>query len=109
MRWPDGPKSPALVQIVQWIADPVGYMETAVQRYGDIFTAQLGWDLSPHVFVSNPQAIGQIFTGESKEFSPFSESVNNYLKSFFGEHSLLRLEGVSWRADAILRSANLVS
>lgn len=97
MKKLDGPKSPALVQMVQWLADPIGYMETARQRYGDIFTAQVGLDLSPHVFVSNPQALGQIFTGESKEFSPFSESVNNFLKSFFGEHSLLRGEGQAHR------------
>ncbi len=68
-------------------------METAAQRYGEIFTAKVGWDLSPHVFVSNPQAIGQIFTGESKQFSPFPETLDNYFKGFFGEHSLTRVEG----------------
>jgi cytochrome P450 len=83
--------------MVQWIADPIGYMETATQRYGDIFTAQVGFDVSPHVFVSNPQAIGQIFTNESKQFSPFSESFNNFAKSFFGEHSLVRVEGARHR------------
>jgi unspecific monooxygenase len=79
--------------MVQWITDPIGYMETAVQRYGEIFTAQVGWDVSPHVFVSNPQAIQEIFTSESKQFSPFSEPVSNFMKSFFGEHSLARVEG----------------
>lgn len=97
MRNPDGSKNPPLMQMLQWIADPVSYMETAAQRYGDIFTSQVGWDLSPHVFVSNPQALGKIFSGESKEFSPFSESLNNLLKSFFGEHSLLRGEGQAHR------------
>lgn len=92
MRRPDGPKSPPLVQLVQWLADPIRYMETAAQRYGDIFTAQVGFDLSPHVFVSNPQAIGQIFTSESKQFSPFSESLDNFFKAFFGEHSLARVK-----------------
>jgi cytochrome P450 len=93
MRRPDGPQSAPLVQMVQWIADPLGYMETATQRYGDIFTAKVGWDLSPHVFVSNPQAIEQIFTSESKQFSPFNETRNNFLKSFFGDHSITRVEG----------------
>jgi cytochrome P450 len=92
-----GPKSPPLVQMLQWIADPIGYMETAAQRYGDIFTTQVGWDLGPQVFVSNPQAIGQIFTGESKQFSPFNESFNNYAKLFFGKHSLMRMEDQSYR------------
>ena len=93
MKPPDGPKSPSLVQLIQWIADPIGYMETAAQRYGDIFTAQVGFDLNPHVFVSNPQAIGQIFTGESKQFSPFPESLDNFFKAFVGEHSILRVGG----------------
>lgn len=97
MKKLNGFKSPALVQILQWITDPIGYMETAAQRYGDIFTTQVGWNLSPHVFVSNPQAIGQIFMGEPKQFSPFTELFNNYVKSFFGEHSLLRMEGQNHR------------
>jgi len=97
MKKLNGPKSPPLVQMLQWIADPIGYMETAAQRYGDIFTTQVGWNLGPQVFVSNPQAIGQIFMGEPKQFSPFNELFNNYAKSFFGEHSLLRMEGQSHR------------
>lgn len=97
MKNPDGPKNPPLIQMLQWITDPVGYMETAAQRYGDIFTTQVGWNLGPQVFVSNPQAIGQIFMGEPKQFSPFNELFNNYAKSFVGEHSLLRIEGQSHR------------
>src|SRR4028119_89654 len=97
MKKLNGPKSPPLVQMLQWIADPIGYMETAAQRYGDIFTTQVGWTLGPHVFVSNPQAIGQIFMGEPKQFSPFHEVLKNYAKSFVGEHSLARMEGQSYR------------
>lgn len=90
-------KSPPLVQLVQWIADPVGYMETAAQCHGDIFTTQVGFNLGPHVFVSNPQAINQIFMGEPKQFSPFHEIFKNYAKSLFGEHSLMIMEGQSYR------------
>jgi cytochrome P450 len=97
MKKLNGFKSPPLVQMVQWIADPIGYMETAAQRYGDIFTTQMGWSLGPQVFVSNPQAIGQIFMGEPKQFSPFNELFKNYAKPFFGENSLLRMEGQSYR------------
>jgi unspecific monooxygenase len=97
MKKLNGFKSPPLVQMVQWMTDPIGYMETAAQRYGDIFTTQMGWSLGPQVFVSNPQAIRQIFTGELKQFSPFNELFKNYAKPFFGEHSLLRMEGQSYR------------
>jgi cytochrome P450 len=97
MKKLNGSKSPPLVQMVQWMADPIGYMETAAQRYGDIFTTQVGWNLGPHVFVSNPQAIGQIFMGEPKQFSPFHEVFKKYAKAFVGEHSLVRMEGQSHR------------
>jgi cytochrome P450 len=97
MKKLNGPKSPRLVQMLQWVADPISYMEMAAQRYGDIFTTQVGWNLGPQVFVSNPQAIEQIFTGESKKFSPFHESSKNYVKVFLGEHSLMRMEGQSYR------------
>lgn len=97
MKHPDGPKSPALLQMLQWITNPIGYMEAARERYGDIFTLQLGWDFSPHVFVSNPQAIEHIFTSESKQFSPFSESLNNFVLPFVGEHSILTASSKSHR------------
>lgn len=97
MKKLNGPQSPRLVQMFQWITDPVGYMETAAQRYGDIFTTQVGWDLGPQVFVSNPQAISQIFMGESKQFSPFNDLFKNYAKLFFGEHSIARGEGQTHR------------
>src|SRR5579883_38048 len=93
MKHPDGPKSPALLQLLQWIANPIGYMEAARERYGDIFTLQFGFDFSPHVFVSNPQAIQQIFTNESKQFSPFSESFYNFVKPFVEGHSILMASG----------------
>ncbi|AFZ24837.1 cytochrome P450 [Cylindrospermum stagnale PCC 7417] len=93
LRRPDGPKNPRLVQMLQWIADPIGYLETASKHYGDIFTAQVGWGVAPHVFVSNPQAIQQILTSESKQFSPYSELFINFMKPFLGEHSIMRVEG----------------
>ncbi|KYC37530.1 cytochrome P450 [Scytonema hofmannii PCC 7110] len=97
MKQPNGSKSPPLVQMLQWVADPIGYMKAANQRYGDIFTAQVGWGVSPNVFVSNPQAIQQIFTSESKHFSPFDKSLDNFVKPYFGENSLVRVEGAQHR------------
>lgn len=93
MKYPDGPKSPALLELLKWIANPISYMEAAAQRYGDIFTLPFGYDFSPHVFVSNPQAIQQIFTNESKQFSPYSESLNNLAKLLLGEYSTITSSG----------------
>jgi len=41
MKLPNGPKTPQLVQMLQWISSPMKYMEDCTQRYGDIFTLQL--------------------------------------------------------------------
>ena len=49
-----GPKTPAIVQQMQWILDPVQTMETCIQKYGDIFILQGGLDTSATVYVSSP-------------------------------------------------------
>ncbi|MDZ8262751.1 cytochrome P450 [Nostoc sp. ChiQUE01b] len=92
-----GPKTPGPIQMLQWIFDPLGYTEAASQRYGDIFLGKVGWDYSPHVFVSNPKAIEQIFTSESKQFYPLTESFKKFSKPILGEHSISVLEGVNHR------------
>lgn len=66
MKLPNGPKTPRLVQMLQWISSPMKYMEDCTQRYGDIFTLQL---TGPVVFVSNPQALQQMLTSDTKEFA----------------------------------------
>lgn len=87
MTLPDGPKAPTVVQMIQWLLDPLSYMENAARRYGDIFTARVGWDFSPHVFVSNPQALQQLFSGDPKKFSPFTSSYQGFVKPLVGENS----------------------
>lgn len=34
-------KTPSFLQKLQWISDPVGYMESAAQHYPDIFRARI--------------------------------------------------------------------
>lgn len=36
MKLPNGPQSPAIVQMLQWIATPMSFMEACAKRYGDI-------------------------------------------------------------------------
>ena len=37
MKLPDGPKNPRFLRLIRWIRDPLGYMETCKEKYGDIF------------------------------------------------------------------------
>ena len=90
MKLPDGSKTPPWLQLIQWILDPLGYMEACAQRYGDVFTARLGRVFPSSVFVSNPQAIQDIFTADPKLFD--SGRDNRILQPLLGENSLLLLD-----------------
>jgi cytochrome P450 len=90
MKLPDGPQTPPFLQLLQWIARPLELMETCVQRYGDIFTIRLG-KLKPIVFVSNPQAIQEIFTAQSEQFEVGRG--NGILQPLLGEQSLIMVDG----------------
>ncbi|MEQ8753574.1 MAG: cytochrome P450 [Coleofasciculus sp. G1-WW12-02] len=69
MKLPDDPKLPFFVQTLQLIAQPLKFLDTCTQRYGDTFTLRLlGTNSPPVVFFSHPQAIQSIFTTESDKF-----------------------------------------
>jgi len=91
MKLPDASKTPPFIQLIQWIADPIGYMEANAQRYGDIFTAQLG-KKSHLVFVSNPQAIQKILTNDTKQFTAPGE-LNRILQPLLGDYSVIMVDG----------------
>ena len=92
MKSPNGPKTPALVQLMQWIADPFAFMNNCVERYGDCFTARVASNFRPMVFVSNPQAIQQILTGDTKQFEAPGD-VNGLFRPLLGEHGLILISG----------------
>ena len=81
-----------LLQQIQWVTDPVGYMETAAQKYPDIFTAEVIGFGNSIVFVNEPQAIQQILTNDRKQFSAPGE-LNELLKPILGNSSVIMLDG----------------
>lgn len=92
MKLPSGSKSPYWLQLIQWIADPVRFMEAAAQRYGEIFTTPLSKNSGSLVYVSNPQAIKQILTKDTKQFNAPGE-LNEILKPLLGNQSVIMLDG----------------
>ncbi len=89
MKLPDGPKTSALLQQIQWIARPLDFLETSTQRYGDPFTARLG---GPEiVFIGDPEANRSIFTAGPEQFDCGQENV--ILRPLLGDHSLILLDG----------------
>ncbi|NJL63315.1 MAG: cytochrome P450 [Methylacidiphilales bacterium] len=89
MKLPNGPQSPAILQMLQWIATPMSFMEACAKRYGDIFTLNL---IIPIVIVSNPQALQQILTSDTKEFAAPSDW-NKQFETLLGKNSLIMLSG----------------
>ncbi|MEG4286197.1 cytochrome P450 [Microcoleus sp. A006_D1] len=89
MTLPDGPNTPRFVQLIQWIADPLTYMDVSAKKYGEIFTTRWG-NLEPFVMIHNPQAIQEMLN--SKAFDAPGD-INGILKPLLGEQSMIVISG----------------
>ncbi|MBN3870028.1 cytochrome P450 [Nostoc sp. JL33] len=103
MQLPNLLKTPSLLQKLQWVSDPVGYMENAAQQYPDIFTGNIIGFGDTVVFVNHPQAIEEILTNDRKKFTAVGK-LNEILQPLLGNYSVLMLEG-----DAHKRQRQLVT
>ncbi len=90
-KLPEGPQTHPWIQTFQWLTSPLEYMEACAKRYGDIFTLRIGPVFTPQVFVSNPQAIQQIFTTDPKQLDSGAAAGSG--APLLGTNSLLSLEG----------------
>nr|WP_290225585.1 cytochrome P450 [Trichocoleus desertorum] len=95
-KLPDGPKSPPWLQKLQYTLDPLGFLEAAGERYGDIFNAPVMGNTSTLLLVSHPQALQQIFASDTKQFAA---PPNQLLRPLVGQYSLLVLEGDRHRRE----------
>ncbi|HSF73064.1 MAG TPA: cytochrome P450 [Microcoleus sp.] len=86
----DGPKDNRFVQTVGGILNPMYYLERNYKSYGDFFTSKFS-NFPPQVIISNPQAIQEIFTADSKLFE--SGTGNQIALPLVGSNSLLLLDG----------------
>ena len=83
------PSSP-LKNLLNWIGRPYDFLDDCMQQYGDCFTVHLG-GFEPFVFISNPQAIKEIFAIDTQQFD--AGRSNGLLKPLLGTHSLLLMDG----------------
>ncbi len=91
LKLPDGPQTHPWVQTFQWLASPLEYMEGCAQRYGDIFTLRIGPVFTPQVFISNPQAIQEVFNTDPKQLDSGEEA--GIKSPVVGQQSMLALAG----------------
>jgi cytochrome P450 family 110 len=92
MQLPNLLKPGFFQQKYQWIADPIGFMENAVQQYPDIFSAKLISPKKSLIFVHHPQGIQEILTNDRKKFATTSKT-NAVWEPLFGTHSVIMLDG----------------
>ena len=90
MQLPNTIPSSALTQLLEWIARPYDYLDRCAEKYGDTFTMKLV-GFPPLVFLSNPQAIKEIFATDAKQFD--AGRSNGILESLLGKNSLVLLDG----------------
>ncbi len=95
-KLPNGSQAPQWLQKIQWISNPLGYMDAAKQSYGDIFNAPVIGNDSCLLFVSHPQALQQIFSSHNNQFIA---PPNRLLQPVVGDRSIFVLEGDRHRKE----------
>jgi cytochrome P450 family 110 len=85
-------KTPSLLQKLQWVIDPVSYIEKAAQQYPDIFSGTIVGFGDTVVFVNHPQAIQEILTNDRKKFVAVGK-MNKIGEPLVGKYSVTSQEG----------------
>jgi unspecific monooxygenase len=92
MNPPNSLPTPPLLQKIQWVIDPVGYMENGARQFPDMFVADVVGFGNKLVFVNHPQAIQEILTNDRKRYTAPGE-LNEILAPLVGNYSVFMLSG----------------
>ncbi|PSO50001.1 MAG: cytochrome P450 [Cyanobacteria bacterium SW_9_44_58] len=88
------PNKPIALQIGQWIFDPLGYMKSNFQQYGDIFHAYVSWGSRESlVMLNEPQALQYLLTHDTGNTFTAPGEVNEILEPLLGRQGLILLSG----------------
>jgi cytochrome P450 len=90
MSLPPGPRTPAAIQMAEWVLNPVPFIERCRARYGDFFTVQ--FVIGPIVWICDPDVIKRVFTGDPDVLHA-GESNAAPLEPIMGPNSVLLLDG----------------
>lgn len=93
MSLPDGPTTPAIWQMLYWIARPFSFMRSCAHDYGDCFTVMLGEKFAPVVFFSHPQDLQTILTSDDSKMFDAPGELNGLFEPFLGTQSVIGLSG----------------
>lgn len=86
---------PSWWQLINWIADPIGFQKKYSKKYGNIFSMQLA-GIGSFVILGEPQALQEIFTQDSR----FDVGRGNTLaEPLIGRTSLMLMDGDRHRRE----------
>ncbi len=77
---------------LQWIIDPVNYMETAFKDYPELFLGKISGFGGQMVFVHNPEALQQILVTDRDNFPALGRD-NGILRPLLGSQGIVMLDG----------------
>jgi cytochrome P450 len=89
-RLPPGPKTPALVQGIRYILNPLDFLSGYRRRYGDIFTVSIP-SFGKLVYVASPELVKELFTSSPAIFHA-GEANASVLEPALGPNSVLTLD-----------------
>jgi cytochrome P450 len=87
---PPGSKTPALLQGLRYLHDPLGFLIRYQRRYGDIFTVRFPY-FGRIVYVARPDLVKEVFTGAPAVFHA-GEANASVLEPALGPNSVLTLD-----------------
>ncbi len=86
-----GPRTPGLLQKLQWSLNPVGYLDNAASRFPDIFEARITPVGTTQVLVSQPAMIQTLLADDLK--GEFAAPVVSMVRPVLGDQSLFLQDG----------------
>ncbi|MBD1924557.1 cytochrome P450 [Microcoleus sp. FACHB-831] len=90
MKLPDGPQTPRVLRLIQWITRPTELLDTSQKRYGDCFTVW-GSNKVPMVYLGHPEAIQKVFTTPPNYLE--DNGGGRVMQVLLGDNSVILLEG----------------
>jgi cytochrome P450 len=61
---PPGPREPAALQTLEWVARPTAFLRRCAATYGEAFTIRLAFDDAPLVLVWHPEAVRAVYAAD---------------------------------------------
>jgi cytochrome P450 len=61
---PPGPREPAALQTLEWVARPTPFLRRCAAAYGEAFTIRLAFDDAPLVLVWHPDAVRAVYAAD---------------------------------------------